>query len=111
MGYDAPMDRIDMDAFLEAASKTAAEDDDFLQRHSGLILSSNSSFDIGCSIHCRDQGELKIVQSILMSVAQLQIAERTEKLAALQGVVSVLQHMPTERSQELLNYANFLSQG
>ena len=29
MGYDAPMDRIDMDAFLEAASKTAAEDDDF----------------------------------------------------------------------------------
>ena len=111
MGYDAPMDRIDMDAFLEAASKTAAEDDDFLQRHSGLILSSNSSFDIGCSIHCRDQGELKIVQSILMSVAQLQIAERTEKLAALQGVVSALQHMPTERSQELLNYANFLSQG
>lgn len=54
---------------------------------------------------------MKIVQSILMSVAQLQIAERTEKLAALQGVVSVLQHMPTERSQELLNYANFLSQG
>lgn len=109
MGYDAPMDRIDMDAFLEAAGKSAAEDTAFLKRHSGLIMSNDFDHDIGCSIHCRSKDELDIVKGVLMSVVQLQIAEQSEKLAALQGVIVALQHMPTERSQELLNYANFLS--
>lgn len=109
MGEDVIMDRIDMSAFLEAAGKSAAEDTAFLKRHSGLIMSNDFDHDIGCSIHCRNKDELDIVKGVLMSVVQLQIAEQSEKLAALQGVIVALQHMPTERSQELLNYANFLS--
>ena len=108
MGENVIMDRIDMDALLDAASKSAFEDSAFLEKHSGLVLANDSSFNIGCIIHCHNSKEMLSVHDILLRIAQLSNSEQTNKLSAITQILDNIQHMPYEKCNELLNYSTFL---
>lgn len=108
MGYDVPMDRMNVEAMIQAEAEHRNEIRAFLENHSGVIIPGDRTNNVGCSIHCNSDAEMLVMREIFLQLVRFSAAEQTDKLVVLNELISNMIHMPIEKFYDLRRYSEFL---
>lgn len=109
MGYDAPMDRTELDRVLEQAKIMSAENQGFLDSHFGVVHGDPERLQVGASLWAHTTEDLNNATEILMTLTVLCRDQRSAKIKDLKALAEMVSRLPDEKRAAIVDFAKYIA--
>ena len=108
MGYEAPMDRTELDRVLEQAKIMSAENQNFLDSHFGVVYGDPERLQVGVSILAQTQEDLNNAAEILMALTVLCRDNRSARIKDLKELTEMISRLPSAKCEAIMDFAKYV---
>lgn len=108
MGYEAPMDRSELDRVLEQAKIMSDENQSFLDAHFGVVHGAPGRLQLGASIWPHTKADYDNTAAILLALTVLCRDQHGAKLKGLRELVDLISQAPDAKCEAIVDFAKFI---
>lgn len=109
MGYEAPMDRTELDRVLEQAKIMSDENQSFLDAHFGVVYGDPERLQVGVSLMAHTTEDLHNAAELLTILTVLCRDQRSTQIKSLKELADMISRLPSAKCEAIMDFAKYIA--